>query len=1175
MASELRKTGIDPIGDVPWGTHFCQFYRTKQDLIDILVPYFKTGLENNELCMWVTAEPLSAAEARQAITGAVPDFRRYLDKGQIEIIPYNQWYLLGGTFNDDRVLAGWVKKLNQALEKGYSGLRLTGKTFWLERNHWRAFTEYEAKVNDAIGKYKMLAICTYCLDKCDGAAVIDVVKNHQFALIKQAGKWDIIESAIYRQAKEALKESEALSQARDELEMRVKEHTRELKNSEDKYRQIVETASEGIWTADPEGKLLFVNQRMAQMLGYSVKEMIGRNASEFRAKGQEPRVLRQRARLKQGKTIEDEIQFRRKDGSAIWMEANASPIYDAEGNHVANLAMLTDITERKRAEAELAHLASFPELNPNPIVELDTAGNIRYLNPVAKRLFPDMLATGSKHPYLAGWENMLARLQNEKPQSINREVNIGNCWYWQTLAYAPASQGICFYSRDITERKQAEEALQEARDELETRVKERTEELLLANARLKEENEERLRSEQSLRLEQARLDALLQLSQMSEATVNEMAGFILEHGIALTQSKIGFVGFLNEDETVYTLNAVSKDVIKECNVVGDPLQWHIAEAGIWANAIRQRRTLFMNDYSKPHPSKKGLPPGHPPVSRLMVVPLLDGKRIVAVAGMGNKACDYDKSDERQITLLLSGMWNHVQSNQSRKALQEAHDKLEQRVGERTAELAASNAALQDDITQRKQAEEALAREKELLQTITENTDAMLAYFDTGFNFVRVNSAYARGSGHPAEELIGKNHFELFPDEDNEKIFKQVRDSGKAVAFRDKPFSYKDQPERGITYWDWTLTPVTDTWGNVQGLVLSLVDTTKRVRLESEMRIKEQAIASSITPIVIADLKGYITYVNPSFLTMWGDDDASDILGRNVTDFRGLGKEVQKIMAAVKSNGYWMGEIANRQKDGLTIHIQIAACLVNDQAGKPICIMASLADITERKRLEELKDDFIGMVSHELRTPLTVVMGGLGTIMSERNRLSPAETEELLRDAYLEAETLDHLLGNLLELSRAQANRLSLNMEPVRIDALVGNVVERIKRQTSRHQFSTEIPDSLSPVNADPLRLERILYNLLDNAVKYSPDGGEVRIFARKDGANLLVGVADQGIGISSQDQTRLFAPFQRVEHSATRYGGTGLGLVVCRRLVEAHGGRIWVESQPGRGSTFVFSLPSN
>ena len=208
MREGLVKTGIDVIGAVPWGTHFCQFYQNKQDLLDILVPYFKAGLENNEFCMWVTAEPLNEGEARAAIAKAIPDFAQYQARGQIEILPHDQWYLKDGVFDLQRVLDGWVEKLNQALVRGYAGMRVTGNTAWLERNGWKDFTEYEAEINNVIGKYKMMALCTYWLDKCGASEVIDVVNNHQFALLKRRGSWEIIESTIYKQTRKALAASE-------------------------------------------------------------------------------------------------------------------------------------------------------------------------------------------------------------------------------------------------------------------------------------------------------------------------------------------------------------------------------------------------------------------------------------------------------------------------------------------------------------------------------------------------------------------------------------------------------------------------------------------------------------------------------------------------------------------------------------------------------------------------------------------------------------------------------------------------------------------------------------------------------------------------------------------------------------------------------------------------------
>ena len=214
MSPELVNTGIDVMGAVPWGTHFCQFYQTKADLLDTLVPYFKAGLENNEFCMWITAEPLSAREASQAMRRAVPDFADRVAKGQIEILPHTDWYLQGGSFDQQRVLDGWVDKLNAALAAGYAGLRLTGNTFWLEKRDWKSFTDYEAAVNDVIGKYHMLALCTYSLDKCGAAEVMDVIRNHEFALIRKEGEWDLIENAIHKQTREAMRQSEEVSSSR-------------------------------------------------------------------------------------------------------------------------------------------------------------------------------------------------------------------------------------------------------------------------------------------------------------------------------------------------------------------------------------------------------------------------------------------------------------------------------------------------------------------------------------------------------------------------------------------------------------------------------------------------------------------------------------------------------------------------------------------------------------------------------------------------------------------------------------------------------------------------------------------------------------------------------------------------------------------------------------------------
>ena len=179
MSAALRKTGIAAVGEVPWGTHFCQFYQTKEDLFDTLVPYFLAGLAGNEYCLWVTAAPLEEREVRQAMRAALPDFDRYLRQGQMEILPYTEWYLHDGVFEAQRVLDGWIGRLERGRRAGYAGLRLTGNTFWLERKDWQAFTDYEEQINRIIGRLPMMAVCTCCLDRCGANEIIDVVNNHQ------------------------------------------------------------------------------------------------------------------------------------------------------------------------------------------------------------------------------------------------------------------------------------------------------------------------------------------------------------------------------------------------------------------------------------------------------------------------------------------------------------------------------------------------------------------------------------------------------------------------------------------------------------------------------------------------------------------------------------------------------------------------------------------------------------------------------------------------------------------------------------------------------------------------------------------------------------------------------------------------------------------------------------
>jgi C4-dicarboxylate-specific signal transduction histidine kinase len=231
MATETRKTGIDVVGDMPWGTHFCLFYDTKEDLLDMLISYCKAGLESEEFCLWVVAEPLTIEEALDALKDAVPDLDRYLADCSIEIVSACDWYLLGGTFDLKRVTGAWHEKLARASAKGYAGVRVTGDTAWLEKKDWKDFCEYEEGLNEAVANQHLAVLCTYPLAACGAAEILDVVRTHQFALARRHGSWDIIETAGLKQAKAEIK------RLNEGLEQRVVERTSQLMLASEALRE--------------------------------------------------------------------------------------------------------------------------------------------------------------------------------------------------------------------------------------------------------------------------------------------------------------------------------------------------------------------------------------------------------------------------------------------------------------------------------------------------------------------------------------------------------------------------------------------------------------------------------------------------------------------------------------------------------------------------------------------------------------------------------------------------------------------------------------------------------------------------------------------------------------------------------------------------------------------------
>ena len=483
MKENLRNSGIDIVGDVPWGTHFCQLYQTKEDLMDILLPYFKAGLENNEFCVWVTSELLDAEEAKDDLRRTVPDFDTYLENGQIEVIPYTQGYVKDGVLDSKKILNGWIEKTNQTLDSGYEGLRLSGNSFWLE-THWEDFVRYEEEVDSVIGKYRMMALCTYSLDKCNLTGIADLVSNHQFVLAKKEGKWARIEnSGRKRVEKEEIKLKETLENLEEMAEERTTQLDKaynSLKESEGRLAEAQKMAHIGNWVWDIATDKEYWSDELHRIFKRDPQEAVPSYNEYLNYVHPDDRDYVGNAfkGTINGKPYEIDHRIILANGEERTVHIRAEVVFNDKNIPIQTKGIVQDITERKKAEEKIQNLANIVESSNDAIITKSLDGIITSWNKGAEAVYgysaEEMIGKSASilaPPNLADESAKLVeqtkqgkKVQHYKTIRLRKDGKLIDV----SLNHSPVFDiygkmtGVSIISRDITESRIAEEKLRES-----------------------------------------------------------------------------------------------------------------------------------------------------------------------------------------------------------------------------------------------------------------------------------------------------------------------------------------------------------------------------------------------------------------------------------------------------------------------------------------------------------------------------------------------------------------------------------------------------------------------------------------------------------------------------------------------------------------------------------------
>jgi len=995
---------------------------------------------------------------------------------------------------------------------------------------------------------------------------------------------------------------------------------------------VVEQSIDGIATGDLEPKLTYVNDAFARMHGYSPAEMVGMRVAKLHSQEQMDDFKKGIDQIKKDGSWIGEIGHVRKDGTPFYTHMSVTLLTDEEGKPTGIAAVCRDITERKQAEEELEarkrRLESYIESMVDGVVLSDLEGTTVDINKACLELLgykrkedvvgrPGFIRTISKKdmPKIGALLEEIIKKGYVRDREITilaqdrREIPIlFSATLIEDLQGKPTS--IFTILKDITERKKTEKRLQDNEEKLRVMFGSITDGVIVTDltGTVVEANDGAAHLVgYSNKEELIGRNAFEFVSPKDRALAMNATKKTLEEGLVQKRTEYTILTAdgreIDTDSSAAVLYDSSGNPTGIINVVRDITQRNKAEEALRASEEKLRSLLenipdFVITIDRNHKilmTNRGIP-------GIITVEQLIGTELYNYV----EPAHHEIMRESLEKVFQTGMPERYEvlgmgpegPNTAWYETRVSPNKLDGQI--------ISVTLISRDITERKQAEEEIIHLSQALAM----TATAVTLVDPDGKVMDVNEAMLRLHGFADKQsVLGKPVLALVAPEQREAAAADMQDLWQKGEVHGE---YKIITEDGKTVPVETSTTVMkNTDGKAIGLVAITRDITERKEAEEKLKESEEKFRTFVDTasdlMNITDRVGNITDVNESMARVLGYSK-EELIGMHFTQILPL-KTFERDFKPpfgkfIKRGGEIAFDTAFTTKDGREVYGELRSVAIYDRLGRYTGSRAVFHDLTERKKAEQelqekneqleaqreelvrkatelelvsqAKSEFLASMSHELRTPLSAVIGFSELMLDGIPGEINDEQRGCLNDILDSGRRLLSLINDILDLSKVEAGKIELKLQNLDIANIVSDAVQIIKPvlNKNRQEIEVSVTQGLPKVRGDKNRLEQILLNLLSNASKFTDQGGRMRIHVGRKGDYCQVTVIDTGIGIKKEDQEHMFEAFVQGETLSDRKkDGTGLGLTLTKRFVEAIGGSIWMESEYGKGSTFIFTIP--